>query len=265
MHKELNQKTLIFVGFLFCLFFIIAFRNHFIGKNEVVPQDAKGLVNYIVLKSGVKAGLEYPELNWKMEDGHYAPLIGYGVNLGSNSEYSFNYPTNYYLDKGETIKLEKIFDSIFLRAGFKLNKENTWNNTESRDNSATVIYAGYELGEMKCLINLFSSTNPFGMIGCGIYDKIGDDLRKEFIGVVNDKNFPDFIVTVDKVIGKYAKGGAGSVDGSGYYWLAVKENGEWFIAHRGQDIPSCEIIDKYLIPPELYGNCGTDTGFRFSN
>ena len=60
---------------------------------------------------------------------------------------------------------------------------------------------------------------------------------------------------VTMIAGNYAKGTMAFA-----YWIAQNLNGKWKIVVEGNGIPSCEKIDKYSIPKEVFGNCLETSG-----
>jgi len=82
------------------------------------------------------------------------------------------------------------------------------------------------------------------------------DPLKEISALLNPTNNPNFTVTISKIIGNYATGGAGAIkDGPGYGWIAAKINGVWKIVTTGQDAPDCKVVNQYQVPKEIYGTC----------
>jgi hypothetical protein len=60
---------------------------------------------------------------------------------------------------------------------------------------------------------------------------------------------------VDKVEGNFAKGTMPQA-----YWIAEKHNTKWTIVISGNGIPTCTQIDKFSVPPQIYGNCIEPSG-----
>ena len=81
------------------------------------------------------------------------------------------------------------------------------------------------------------------------------DPLKEISTLLNPTNKPNFTVTISKIIGNYATGGAGFANDSGYGWIAAKVNGIWKIVTTGQDAPACSVVNEYQVPKEIYGSC----------
>jgi hypothetical protein len=60
---------------------------------------------------------------------------------------------------------------------------------------------------------------------------------------------------VTNVVGEFAKGNMKMA-----YWMAQKTNGKWKVVITGNGIPSCNEIDKFKVPTEIYGNCIESSG-----
>ena len=56
---------------------------------------------------------------------------------------------------------------------------------------------------------------------------------------------------------RFAEGGVSqSGEMGGAMWLAAKEHsGNWVIIHHGHDIPTCDKVQSYNIPPDWAPNC----------
>lgn len=88
-------------------------------------------------------------------------------------------------------------------------------------------------------------------------DKILRDIAEE--DIICDSEFIKNGCRVDTVIGNFAKGIM--PDG---YWIAEKGD-EWQVVVRGNGIPTCEEVDKFSVPKEIYGNCIEKSGdLRFN-
>jgi hypothetical protein len=81
-----------------------------------------------------------------------------------------------------------------------------------------------------------------------------DSTRKEIVALVKSQDDPGSEVYVHSVVGNYASGGAGG-DGPGYLWLAMRTDGEWEIIARGNETWSCQKMDEYSVPLEVYKLC----------
>lgn len=59
---------------------------------------------------------------------------------------------------------------------------------------------------------------------------------------------------VDKIVKNFSKG----IMPQGY-WIA-KKDAEWQVVVRGNGIPTCEEVDNFSVPKEIYGNCIEKSG-----
>lgn len=82
-------------------------------------------------------------------------------------------------------------------------------------------------------------------------------IQRDLAAQLNTYNTSGFEITVSKIVGNYATGGAG-VPPQGSGWIAIKENGRWRKIWDGVNNPSCSTVNQYKIPKEIYGNCSTN-------
>lgn len=67
-------------------------------------------------------------------------------------------------------------------------------------------------------------------------------------------NANGLIITISKLIGDYASGGA-SEQGGGGMWLAAKVNGNWKLVFDGNGVPDCQSIKtNYKFPADILTN-----------
>lgn len=64
-------------------------------------------------------------------------------------------------------------------------------------------------------------------------------------------------ITVSKIVGNFAQGGA-SAQGGGGMWFAAKVNGAWKLAWDGNGTISCAIINPYNFPTSMIPECWND-------
>lgn len=68
----------------------------------------------------------------------------------------------------------------------------------------------------------------------------------------------DLTITVSKIEGSFAQGGA-SASGGGGMWLAAKVSGIWKLLWDGNGTISCQAIDPYNYPASLAPECYNET------
>lgn len=78
-------------------------------------------------------------------------------------------------------------------------------------------------------------------------------IQKDLATQLNSQNISGFEISVRRISGNYAQGGAG-VPPQGAAWMAVKEGNLWKVVWEGQNIPKCSEMEKYKIPQEFYGD-----------
>lgn len=64
-------------------------------------------------------------------------------------------------------------------------------------------------------------------------------------------------ITVSKIVGNFAQGGA-SAEGGGGMWFAAKVGGVWKLAWDGNGTISCTSIDPYNFPVSMIPECWND-------
>lgn len=238
-------------------------------NNEIIPTavptskkitiDPTQILNQLQTTLKTSSPIITRNNNWIDQNSQNIPLIGQGFGLAGT--VSNNYVSKYgnYSDL-ESITIDSFkniqsnIDSFFKSNGFEKDKVNTINHTTN--NTIDTIVLGYTKNEAKCLITLYAKTDPFGDFFCGVVDEKRVAWVKELSPIFNPNKNLEIIITVDKLIGNYAKGGIGGRwGGGGTAWIALKTDGVWEKIWGGQDIISCSIANKYQIPKEIYEEC----------
>lgn len=111
---------------------------------------------------------------------------------------------------------------------------------------------------------LIDTTNPkrFYQNGFTKSDKLAiiKSFRDYYLGF-EDRDFylnKDLYLKIDKNTEEYFKGRIliGKIENhSTPYILAVKENGQWKVLLRSQDIPLCGLVEQYKFPSEIIDKC----------
>lgn len=167
-------------------------------------------------------------VDWINPDGSIIPLKGYG------------FYTQNFSDGDALNKLGNKTKEFFISRGFKevaMNRlvEKKYYNIEDQ----------FEKTNFKCMLRLQGNE----VVICGIYDKVQDDLRKEFMKTLNPEHNPLAKFDVGNIIGNYATGV--SQEGYGYVWVANKINGEWKIIYKNNGGVTCSFLRENSIPKEL--------------
>lgn len=86
--------------------------------------------------------------------------------------------------------------------------------------------------------------------------KSDSDLIKEAMYKKINSDETKTLVTVSKIEGDYAKGGASPIGGArGAYFIAAKVSGNWAIVYDGQAMPYCSQIAPYNFPKTMVPEC----------
>jgi hypothetical protein len=149
-------------------------------------------------------------------------------------------------------------DEIMKQNGFQTNQRNS---SESIEDSQFYDYIqAYENETVKCVFE----ANP----DCGTYSKetqvhytfsfgcteAFDRNYQQQAPYLKDLGIDDAIIHVQKKIGDFVELDV-NFRRSGHYTIAKLISGKWNEIFSGQDIPSCEIVEKYEIPKEIISDC----------
>lgn len=220
-----------------------------------IKQTLLSLQKSLKTNSPIKEFSKVFYTDWIADDGEREPLIGSSFCL-SDKKYNDNCDSwGNFTDIREITKeslksLKTLIDNFFISNGFNNDNKNTYNLGSYLDNF------GYTKGNLKCSVRFNYSTSSLADFYCGVIDQDQMKLRKELYPAINPKGDKNVAFSVNKVISNYATGGIGGYSGGGgAMWVAVKLDGEWKFVYGGQDISTCDVIDKYNIPKEIYVSC----------
>ena len=222
--------------------------------------DTKTFLNSIQTELKTSSPIRSSGTNfWINSSQEYVPLKGDSFSLAGtvSNEYVSRYGN--YSDitdiTADSFKsLITSFDSIFINSGFQKDAINTINKID-KDGFGS-IYLGYTNGNTKCLITLQVQSDPFCYVFCGIVDEQQLVWVREVYSAINPNKDPDTVVSVSKLEGNYATGGAGfRQNGGGYAWIAVKINNVWKKVWGGNDVMDCGVVNQYQIPKDIYTAC----------
>lgn len=79
--------------------------------------------------------------------------------------------------------------------------------------------------------------------------------KSELVDLIKRSDVAATEVYIHVVLGGYASGGAGGEDGPGYLWLAQRVDRAWKLIARGNETWSCQMVDSYKVPIEVYRVC----------
>lgn len=196
---------------------------------------------------------------WKVAANSYLPLMGYSFHVetgcpGSdiecvtNSKYK-NYDTS-EVTEALVAEITATFDASFTNQGFIKNPTNS-----TRDE--LIKYKGYTKGDIYCLVGGFAFSSNAVSVFCGTSDANEIANRAELKSLYQSND--ELMMWVQEREENSARVTLNLREGSGYYALAVKQNGIWKEVFSGQDVPVCSLVDIYKLSKAIYQNCYDET------
>jgi len=149
-------------------------------------------------------------------------------------------------------------DEIMRQNGFNTNQRNSSETIE--DTQFYDYIQAYENETIKCVFkanpDCSTSSNEVEMhyafsFGC---TESFDRNYQQQSPYLKDLGIDDAIIHVQKKIGDFVKLNV-NFRRTGHYTIAKLISGKWNEIFSGQDIPSCEIVEKYEIPEEIVSDC----------
>lgn len=203
----------------------------------------------------------YNYTDWLNENNEQLPLTGKlfwagtsnikdaveGKKVGDN----ISLINSEFLDR-YAIKTQKFFNEN----GFRQSAQNTF--TYKQD-VFVMRRLGFERGNMKCVVTLNQTTDPFGGFSCGTIDYKQIDLQKQLTPPFNLTYNPKAPLSfrVDMIKDNFSRGTA-SDPILGYVWFAKKTDGNWRVIWKGEEIPVCSQMKKLGVPKSIYDSCYAD-------
>lgn len=147
---------------------------------------------------------------------------------------------------------------IMKQNGFKTNQKNSSKSIE--DDQFYDYIQAYENGAVKCVFaanpDCGTSSEEIQMhytfsFGC---TKAFDENYQQQAPYLKDLGISDAVIHVQKKTGDFVKLSI-NFRRTGHYTIARLTGGKWNEIYSGQDIPSCEIVEKYKIPKEIISDC----------
>jgi len=149
-------------------------------------------------------------------------------------------------------------DKLVKNKGFTINPQNSSENI--RDDKFYDYIQAYENNGQKCVFvsdpDCSSLTEKgevhytFSFSCLNQFDKNYQDQAK----YLKDLEIKDAVIHVEKKVGDFVKLNV-NYRRSGHYTVAQLINNRWTELFSGQDLPSCENLQKYQIPSELMSDC----------
>ncbi|MBI2443579.1 MAG: hypothetical protein HYV40_06790 [Candidatus Levybacteria bacterium] len=197
--------------------------------------------------------------DWIDEKNTLLPLIGNQFIIGTvdaNGIGKYGKVTSDNLEKINSKFFRPIINTSEDFFTMELFVEDKKNRRDSENNPLNETFRGFTRGKVLCVLRLTTQSDPFGYFFCGIVDEKQRKLQQQFTSLFstkyNPKNFSSF--RVETVEGDFASGSY-SESVIGYVWFAKKENGEWNILWKGNDIALCSDMETLQIPKRIYQNC----------
>ncbi len=149
----------------------------------------------------------------------------------------------------------------FLSRGFKKSPQNSSNDVLDTQFYDYII--GYQKGDERCLLTVnpdegFSMNRqnervniPNIIVSCSTAFQKSYDAQTPFLRAKND---PTAVVKIGKQNDVAAVGSVGWRR-TGALALFSKINGEWKLIFEGHEVPTCELLQRYSFPAEIYSDC----------
>lgn len=212
---------------------------------------------------GVEAQLqETMYWDWIDENNNLLPLTGNQFLIGTVNVNGIGKYGKIKSDSLEKIN-DKFFkpilatsDEFFADERFYADKRNS---RVGVDNPLHETYRGFEKGPIKCLLRLTAQSDPFGYFFCGVVDEEEMELQQQFSSLFSTKYNPKkpSLFRVDLIKEPFARGNFSEAI-LGYVWIAKKENDEWKIIWKGNEIALCSEMERLEIPKSIYQNCAEE-------
>ncbi|HVZ66755.1 MAG TPA: hypothetical protein VG917_00665 [Patescibacteria group bacterium] len=256
------KKHLPLLVIIVCIIAAFIWRSYAIRTQEIKNFNSQNFLNGLEKVLNINSPIqEYPYSDWITSNGNLEPLNGKLFWIGSFSlndkklakeiQDHLEIVTQTFLTKYQTT-----INQYFVENGFN---KNIINSTVIKGRDVPIVMrTGYELGDIKCVVNLYPTTDAFGSVFCGKIDQNQQSLQKQFINVFKYEKRPDNLYSfrVDKIEGNFATGTA-TDDVLGYQWIAKKENGVWKVIFKSNELGQCQEMERLGIPKSIYGDCYT--------
>ncbi len=185
---------------------------------------------------------------------------GYNIinnrDLGIESQFNcMNYPASRF--DSSLISLSALFPTFMQQQGFTKNNRNS--SASLTDDQFYDYVQAYEKDGVKCIL----TANPdcSGITDDNMWQTISFSCTSNYdenhaiqVPILKDLDIKDAVVSISKQAGNFAKIQV-HYRRTGHYMIAVKENGIWKELYRGQDTPSCSLMNQYKVPKEVYESC----------
>lgn len=149
-------------------------------------------------------------------------------------------------------------DKVMIQNGFRFNEKNS---SKSVDDDQFYDYVqAYEKESTKVVFTVNpdcrrnSNETPMHYTFSFGFTEDFDNNYQLQSPYLKDLNIKEAIIHVQKKVGDFSYLSV-HLRRTGYYTIAKLINGRWTELFSGQDIPSCEIVEKYSIPKDIVSDC----------
>lgn len=244
-----NKKTiLISIGLVLVLSSILFFNKINNSQNLTVFEEIKSRISEQVEVKSKK------DASFKRIKNGYAILIpateNFYINKQSDEIVEFDKAPNFF--KNEISVARNVLEN----RGFVLNKENS--SKDFSDRSFYDYVQSYEKGDNLCVVRVNPDNYQFDF-SCG---ESLSEAYKEQLPFLEALGLKDKNATI-KIKNKkddYYEVGIGYIR-TGEIAVLKKENGNYRVLYKGQEAPSCELIDEENIPYEVLISIGSGDCF----
>lgn len=186
---------------------------------------------------------------WIGQDGSLIPLKGFSFDVGQDNVTLV--PSGGVYTIAQLLPIEKVTQKYFQMVGYQIDLTNTLAGKSFTFSNYNRF--GFTKGDMKCVIHITASQDPFGNFFCGTIDTKQYALQQPFYSLFNHKFESKNGVIVDKGLSNVSVDGIfaqGQIPGSA--WIAKNINGNWQIIWSGQQGPSCSLLKQYQVPTSFF-------------
>lgn len=200
--------------------------------------------------------------DWIDKDGTLLPLTGKQFLLGTVDTNGIGKYGNVHSNNLTKIN-KKFFTPIavttteyFTKSKFIPSEKNARSTMKDELNE---VFGGFERNTIKCLFRLTPQSDPYGYFFCGIVDELQRTRQKQLSSLFSTRYNPKkyYSFRVDTIDPPYARGSYSEII-EGYVFIAKKTDDSWKLIWKGNEIASCNEMEKLDIPKSIYQDCYKD-------
>jgi len=184
---------------------------------------------------------------WIADDGY---MVGVMDDEGLMSYYNNPIVSSEIIKKIEDLTQDA--ELTFLSAGFTVDKSNSFESAYSAPFYIARIAFKNQAGEL-CLVESSPTGLPPWYLHCISEGKLSEayTMQLPFLHALGD---PKEVAAIPKQQGNYANVKVTNGQG-GYYAIMKKSGDQWLVVFKGQDTPSCDLMNQNDIPRSIYEQC----------